>query len=353
MYDAIQAQPATFAEVARRVQTQAEQVASSELARAARIFLVGTGTSSHAAQIGYYLLRNVRSASHTPHIQALPAFDFALYGPTALSERDCVIVISHRGVKRYSLDAIKQAREANSYTLLITGQGNPASVQYAHSIFKTTEQDKSSAHTVSYTGTLAVLSTLAVALHQQANFSQLYLQSEFPALLSTCLQSDLQMKELAQRAFPRRRIWFVGGGPSGVTAQEAALKVKETSYLQAEGLPTETMLHGPFQCVEPEDLFVLIAPAGPAQERTMQLGPMIREIGAEYLVIDDGSARKLHQSASGVVSVPPVPEPLTALTCVIPLQFFAYYLALARGTDPDGFRKDDPRFAAASGLVQL
>ncbi len=124
-----------------------------------------------------------------------------------------------------------------------------------------------------------------------------------------------------------------------MTAQEVALKIKETSYLQAEGMPTETMLHGPFQCVEAEDLFVLVAPSGAARERTLEVAELAEEIGAPCVVVGDDPTAEL--------AVPGVPEPFSALTCLVPLQFFAYHLALARGTNPDGFRADDPRFARA------
>ena len=131
-----------------------------------------------------------------------------------------------------------------------------------------------------------------------------------------------------------------------MTATETALKIKETSYLQAEGMPTETMLHGPFQCVEADDLFVLIAPSGAAMERTLEVGELVEEVGAPYVIIGDDTT-EVRAGAAGVVRVPAVPEPLSALSCLVPLQLFTYHLALARGTDPDSFRVDDPRFARA------
>jgi glucosamine--fructose-6-phosphate aminotransferase (isomerizing) len=131
-----------------------------------------------------------------------------------------------------------------------------------------------------------------------------------------------------------------------VTATETALKIRETSYLQAEGMPTETMLHGPFQCVEADDLFVLIAPSGAAMERTLEVAELIEEIGAAYLIFGDDTTGALPSNAS-ILEVPDVPEPFSALSCLVPLQLFAYHLALARGTNPDTFRVDDPRFARA------
>jgi len=109
-----------------------------------------------------------------------------------------------------------------------------------------------------------------------------------------------------------------------VTAVETALKVKETSYLQAEGMPTETMLHGPFQCVEADDLFVLIAPSGVARERTLEVAELVEEVGASYVIVGDDTTEP-RPGAAGVLRVPEVPEPFNALSCLVPLQLFSFF----------------------------
>ena len=110
-------------------------------------------------------------------------------------------------------------------------------------------------------------------------------------------------------------------------------------------MSTETMLHGPFQCVEADDLFILVTPAGAAQERTLEVAELVEEIGGACLVIGDGTQDP--QENAETLTVPQVPEPFGALTCLVPLQLFTYHLALVRGTNPDAFRTDDPRFARA------
>ncbi|MBE3561403.1 MAG: SIS domain-containing protein [Ktedonobacteraceae bacterium] len=350
MYDAIQAQPQAFASVVKHVAGDAERIAA-RMAGAQRIFLIGIGTSLHAAQAAYHLLQHYHLS--TP-VQVMQAFDLALYGP-ALSAEDCVVLISHRGTKRYGLAAIQRAREAGCYTVLITGEGEPESAHYADDVIKTVAQDRSSAHTVSYIGAQAALAVLAAACgrRQGEPVQSTFLEEEIPAIMRACLHTEEQVRALAQERRQHRRIWLVGGGPSSITAQEIALKIKETSYLQAEGMTVETMLHGPFQCVEPQDLFVLIAPAGPAQERMGELAAMVQAVGAPYVLVDDGSAAALRQQAVAVISVPPVAEAFTTVTGVIPLQLWSYYLALACGTNPDGFRLEDPRFARAYQLAPL
>lgn len=349
MYEAIMAQPDASASVATSAERDADALAA-KLSGARRIFLVGIGTSFHAAQIGYLLFRVAGITT-----QAVHAFDFALYGPP-LSANDAVILISHRGSKVYGLEALKRAHAAGCFTLLITGQGEPASASYASVTLKTVAQDKSAAHTISYCASIVTLAVLANALAKRQTGDSVLPLTDLPDFLNTCLASEVQMQALAKQYLNRRRIWLVGGGPSSITAQEIALKIKETSYVQAEGMSVEAMLHGPFQCVESEDLFILIAPAGPAQERTVQFSAQVRAVGIPYLLIGDGSLAKesvCSREAAAVISVPPVNEELTALTCLLPLHLFTYYLALAKGTNPDGFRLEDPRFAEASRQVQL
>src|SRR5918995_2904975 len=98
--------------------------------------------------------------------------------------------------------------------------------------------------------------------------------------------------------------------PSAVTARETALKIKETSYLQAEGMATETMLHGPFQCVEADDLFILVAPAGAAQERTLEIAELVEEIGGACLVVGDGTEGPPKKAPNP--TLPPGTPPLRA-----------------------------------------
>lgn len=352
MYEAIHAQPDAFARVTARTKAAVGPWAA-RVASCPRIFLVGTGTSHHATLIGEHLLRTYGGglAAH-----AVQAFDFALYGPH-LSPQDCVICVSHRGTKQYTARSLERARAAGCLTVVITGDGDPSRMAQANAILYTVPQEASAAHTISYAGAIAALSVLAerIGYHRTGThpLPETFLSEDLPAALRAALATEPIVAGLARDYLERRRIWLAGGGPSAVTAQEGALKIKETSYLQAEGMAVETMLHGPFQCTGPEDLFVLIAPDGAAQPRVVELAGAVREIGGAALVVSDGTPASLRLEAGRWCTVPAVPEPFTALTCLVPLQLFAYYLALERGTNPDGFRLEDPHFARAHGLVQL
>mgnify|MGYP001241982824 CR=1 FL=1 len=352
MYEAMQGQPDAFARTAERagagLRPHIPRIAGAE-----RLFVVGIGTSYHAALIGEHLLRTYAGGVDA---RAVHAFDFALYGP-ALTPRDVVIGMSHRGTKRYTAASLGRAGDAGCFTVLVTGEGGAPGGARADVTLKTVPQEISSAHTISYSAAIGALAALAeqVGRHRTgaAPLPPGFLAGEMPAALRTALETEPQAAAFARAHVGRRRIWLVGGGPSAVTAQEAALKIKESSYLQAEGMPVEAMLHGPFQCIEADDLFVLVAPAGAAQARVIEAAGEVEALGAPFLVVGDGTAEALHRGAAGWWTVPAVPEPFTALTCVVPLQLFTYHLALARGTNPDGFRLDDPRFARAYALIKL
>ena len=347
MHDAILAQPEAFVRVIERNESAIDELAA-RMSLCERVFLAGIGTSHHASLVGEHLLRAYGGG---PDVRAVHSFELALYGPE-LRQEDCVVAVSHRGAKRYTALALEQAREKGCPTALVTGEAGSGEGR-ADAVFRTVAQERSPAHTVSYTTALAVLALLAgrVGYHRtgSATLPAGLLQREVPTALRAALATEEPVAALAREHVGRRRIWLLGGGPSTITATETALKIKETSYLQAEGMPTETMLHGPFQCVEADDLFVLIAPAGVARERTLEVAELVEEVGAPYVIFGDDTT-EARPTAAGVLRVP---EPFSAVSCHVPLQLFAYHLALARGTNPDSFRGDDPRFARADVSARL
>lgn len=353
MYDAMREQPDVFAEVATRT-TPAVEAIAGRLAACDRLYLVGIGTSYHAALAGEHLVRTYGGGIP---VQAIHAFDFALYGP-ALQPRDAVITVTHRGTKRYTLDSLTRAREAGCPTVVITGEG-PDDRAGADLVLHTVAQERSSAHTVSYAGAVAALSAVAAAVGsarlRRPTLDPALQRSAVPAAIRGALALEDKIAGRTRGLGSGLRVWLVGGGPGAVAAIEGALKVKETSYITAEGMSAEAMLHGPFQSSEPEDLFILIAQGGPAQNRVADVAAAVREIGAGLVVVDDGTAAALAPAGDPAArwSVPAVPEPFTALTCAVPLQLFSYHLALSRDTNPDGFRLEDPRFARAYRRVTL
>lgn len=334
-YDAIIAQPKAIISVLTENEEKIIRL-RGDLQKYKKIFLVGTGTSYHAAKAAQYFFSINKNGLST---QAVKAFNFSLYPPTLCSE-DLVIVISHRGTKKYSLASLQLAKEKGARTILITGKSKEKKDDLADEAFYTVEQEVSGAHTISYSTSLAILASLADKNFDSKNIAKILMET---------LKLEDAMKNIANKIKDIRHIWIIGGGPSEVTAQEIALKIKETSYMMAEGMDTETFFHGPFQSIEPQDFIVLIAPDEKAKDRTLQLIPAINAIGANYLVIGNQNMKKEKQW----YSIPETAESYTTFSCLIPLQLFAYHFALMKKTNPDSWRLDDPKFVAAEKHMKL
>ncbi len=349
MYTHIHQQPEVFANAVRRNDNAVDAFAK-RVATLDRLYIVGIGTSWHAALMAEHFMREYGGGMPA---QAVHSFDFVLYG-TPLTERDAVVVISHTGSKSFSVDVLERLKKTDAPFAFITGESGAAKNDGLEHLFVTVPAEGSATYTFSYTSALAVLAHLAgrIGEHRSgaATMDSSLLLNDVPTALTSALGTELQMHDLARTYVNARHIWLSGGGPSGVTAMEVALKIKEAAYLMAEGIPTEQMLHGPFQASDPQDLMVLVAPDGPALPRTTDLAAESKEIGLDVVVVSDGTYAG---PADTVVTVPSLPESCAAIAALIPLHFFAYWLAIERGTNPDRFRLDDERFARAFALTKL
>ncbi len=206
MHEAIHAQPEAFAYTLERNAEAVEEFAG-EIGSCERLFLVGIGTSYHAARIGEHLFRAYGGGLD---VRAVNSFDFALYGPQ-LSPEDCVVAVSHRGTKRYTAEAIERAGGVGCKTALITGEGG-APGDAVDVVFRTVTQEKSAAHTVSYTSAISVLAALAgrLGLHRtgEATLPENLLRKEIPDVLEAALQTEEEIETLAREHAGRRRIWL-------------------------------------------------------------------------------------------------------------------------------------------------
>lgn len=349
LYETILSQPDVVRAVLDSAGADADRAAGI-LAGARRVFLAGTGTSSHAAVVGEHLLRAVGADAY-----ATTNFDLAIY-PRPLGADDALVAISHRGGKRYGTLAIERARAAGARVVGLTGQNSP--MQGPEVVIATAPQERSATHTASYTANLAALALIAVRLGEQtgADVSELRTAVEhLPESIRGMFAVEGQVQPLAEALAGRGRLVLAGAGPNAVTAREGALKVKESSYLTAEGFELETLLHGGLQAVEAGDVAVLIAAQGPALERTAEAARALDALGARLLLIaDERAAGALSGVANAtIVTFPAAPEPLSPILAVLPLQFLASLTSGLRGTNPDSFRADDPVYKKANASYAL
>jgi glucosamine--fructose-6-phosphate aminotransferase (isomerizing) len=317
--------------------------AAGRLRGAQRVFLVGTGTSFHGAVIGEHLFR---AAGY--EAWAVPAFEFSQY-PPAQRPGDALIVLSHRGTKRFSVDALSRVTGLADRWITITGQGSPLDGAGA---LQTVAQERSSVHTASHLGALVRLAQVATAVSPDLHAAWAEAMQALPAQITRVVEDSRELiTPMANGIRLDRGTFFIGGGPATATALEGALKLKEAAFVFAEGHEVEQVLHGPLVSIEAADHAVVIAEPGPSLARTQEVAGGLSAIGTPFVAV--GSAAASIEGASWALSTPPLPEPLAPILNVIPLQWLAYLVSRRKGVDADLFRADDPSYAAAHARYAL
>lgn len=315
-------------ELARLLRDDSAERAAGRLRDCSRIFLVGTGTSYHGAVVGQFMLRSAGVEAW-----AVRAFEFANY-PPALREGDGLIVLSHRGSKRFSRASLDQFAGRSSRWVVITGEGSPVD---GEGVVRTVEQERSPVHTASHTGAMLRLAQMAVALGEPQWRSQL---EDLPHAVEAAVASGDEVAAQLGELELAPVTYFVGGGPARATAYEGALKLREATHLiSAEGHDVEGILHGPLVSIQPGQTVVLIEQPGRSLERIKEVEAALGEIGA------------------GVWPVAPAgddfDEVLAPIVNVVPLQWLAYHASRKLGVDADTFRRDEPPYAAAQSKFTL
>ena len=351
MYDAIQRQPQAMAEMLTKHADRVTKVAATIKGKR-RLYLVGIGTSWHAALVGEYWFR--RMAPNSLEVQAWHSFEFHSY-PPKVGPDDAVLVISHRGTKTYSFLALEQAKAAGAYTISITSNQPGQRIQVADDVLNTVDAEVSAAFTISYTSALMVLGMLASALTEEgsdraaANAGL----AKVPEVAGRVLSGGDSIREAADRFQDRKRFICVAAGPNTANAYEVALKMKETSRADSEGFHVEQLLHGPFCEVDGHCLVTLVAPPGPGYYRALDVARASAAVEAPvWALVQEGDTR-LSAEATEAYHLSAVEELWSPLTYVLPLQLFTYYLSLARGTQPDLFQQDNAKQAAAKTHYDL
>jgi glutamine---fructose-6-phosphate transaminase (isomerizing) len=312
---------------------------TERLQAATRIFVVGTGTSFHGALAGQFMLRSAGRDAW-----AIRAFEFANY-PPHFREGDALILLSHRGSKRFSREALERFMVFGRRWIAITGE---SSELVGEGIVRTVEQERSPVHTASHTGAMLRLAQVACALGRPQWHSQL---DEIPEAVAAAVALRGEVAEAVATFDLERSVHFVGGGPARANAYEGALKIREAAHrVIAEGHELEGLLHGPLISVQPDHSVVLMAQPGPSLERTREVAAALQEIGANVLAVgpEAESVRARHQ-----VVTPLLDEVLAPIVNVVPLQWLAYEAAQRLGVNADSFRRDEERYAAAQSKFTL
>jgi glutamine---fructose-6-phosphate transaminase (isomerizing) len=346
MYQTMHRQPDDLGRLLHTGWGPAEE-AARRLAAARRVFTVGIGTSYHAALVGAWLLRAAGCDA-----RAMSSFDFALYAESVdLGPQDAVVVMAHSGVKQFSTHALARAQAVGATRISI----GSLTAEHAGSqqVLRTVERERSAAFTASHLTAMLVLAQIATRLGEdrgaQATSAFRGALERLPDQVAGVLSRHDEVGPIARQA-AGRRAYAVGAGPNDATAREAVIKVREAAQGWIDGLPIEQFLHGPLVAVNADDLAVVVNVPGVAAERVAQITRVLDAIGARVWLIGAPVDGLAHATLFGL---PTLPELLSPLLTVVPIQILAYEMAVVRGINPDLFRRDDPRYANALGLLKL
>ncbi|MDE6812036.1 MAG: glutamine--fructose-6-phosphate transaminase (isomerizing) [Muribaculaceae bacterium] len=305
---------------------------------AKKIVIVACGTSWHAALIGKYLLQELCNIP----VMVEYASEFR-YNHPILEENDVVIAISQSGETADTLAAIEIARDKGAFVYGISNVVGSSIPRATHSgTYIHVGPEIGVASTKAFTGQVMVLTLLAIAVGElrgtltQEQISEYGREiNQIPDLVSEVLKLDEKIKHLSAIYTYARNFLYLGRGYSYPVALEGALKLKEISYIHAEGYPAAEMKHGPIALIDAEIPSVIVAPYDHLYDKIVSNVQQVKSRGGSIIAIVTEGDTVISQIADHVLEVPKVSELLTPIITSVPLQLLSYYIAINKGKDVD------------------
>jgi glucosamine--fructose-6-phosphate aminotransferase (isomerizing) len=305
---------------------------------ASRIIIVACGTSWHAALIGARLFESI---ARIP-AQVEYASEFRYSNPV-VTPQDIVIAISQSGETADTLAAIKLAKERGAF---VYGVCNVVSSSIARETDTGTYihvgPEIGVASTKAFTGQVTVLTMLALAIGQlRCTISKEKLTEmahaliNLPELIKETLKLNKNIERLSSIFTYAHNFLYLGRGYNYPSALEGALKLKEISYIHAEGYPAAEMKHGPIALIDREMPTVVIAPTDELHEKIISNIQQVKARGGSVIAIVTRGDETIPEIADHTLEIPPVPECLSPIIVSIPLQLLAYHIAVMKGCNVD------------------
>ncbi|MCK4294853.1 MAG: glutamine--fructose-6-phosphate transaminase (isomerizing) [Planctomycetes bacterium] len=320
-----------------------------ELTRTKRLIMTACGTAFHAGLVGEFLFEQLaRIPTETEY-----ASEFRYRNPI-IEDQTVVIAISQSGETADTLAAVEQAKERGATVLgIVNVVGSSIARATDAGIYLHVGPEIGVASTKAFTAQVTVLAMLAIELgrrrHISSNDADRYIHelSQIPDKISSILDQSDHIKEIAAANLNEENWLFLGRGFNYPVALEGALKLKEISYIHAEGLPAAEMKHGPIALIVDGMPAVFIATAGPQYDKIMGNIEEVRARGGKIIVVATKGDENIKKHADHLIAVPQTPELFQPLLTVLPLQLLAYHAAVLRGHDVD-----KPRNLAKSVTVE-
>jgi glucosamine--fructose-6-phosphate aminotransferase (isomerizing) len=315
-----------------------------------RVYIVGCGTASYAAHVAAYLIQDWVGLPATMQVGSEMR-----YSPPPIDAKTLVIGVSQSGETADTLAPLKMAEERGATVVVVTNVVGSAITREADAVcYLQAGPEIAVASTKAFVAQVLVLQMIALHLAGlrgtlTPNRLRTYGQAlrSLPRQAAETLKLAPQIKKLAQRYAGVRDFIFIGRGVGFPIAMEGALKLKELSYVHAEGYAAGELKHGPIALLDPETPLLAIATRGATYDKVVSNVAEARARSAPVIAIATEGDNQIDRYAHDVIYVPDLPEPISPVIVVLPLQLLAYEVAVARGTDVD-----QPRNLAKSVTVE-
>jgi glucosamine--fructose-6-phosphate aminotransferase (isomerizing) len=322
---------------------------SRELLHAKRIILTGQGTAWHAGLVGDYLMEDIAKVV----TECTYASEFRYRNPI-VEDGTVLIAISQSGETADTLAALREGRDKGALCLgVVNVVGSTIARETDAGIYLHAGPEIGVASTKAFTCQCVVLTMLAAFLGRRKFMSQAHCQEivdglcAIPDQMQRVLEQSEQVKEIALRFCDRENWLFLGRGYHYPVALEGALKLKEISYIHAEGMPAAEMKHGPIALINEGMPVVFVATKGLQYDKVITNIEEVRARGGKVIAVATEGDTAMKRYSDHVIYIPHVMESLQPLLTVVPLQLLAYHAAVARGCNVD-----KPRNLAKSVTVE-
>ena len=322
---------------------------AQDLVSAKRVILTACGTAWHAGLVGEYLIE---------HLARLPVeVEYASelrYRNPIIEPGTVVIALSQSGETADTLAALAETKLRGALTLgIVNAVGSTIARQTDAGVYLHAGPEIGVASTKAFTSQLAVLSLLSIFLgrrrHMPASIAAELLEglAAIPEQIEQVLDQSREIREVTGELIDEGNWLFLGRGYNYPIALEGALKLKEISYIHAEGMPAAEMKHGPIALIRDGMPVVFIAPQGTQYDKVISNIEEVRSRGGRVIAVATRGDKNIVKLADHCFFIPECPEPLQPLLTVIPLQLLAYHAATLRGCNVD-----KPRNLAKSVTVE-
>ncbi|MDP9180425.1 MAG: glutamine--fructose-6-phosphate transaminase (isomerizing) [Chloroflexota bacterium] len=321
-----------------RVELDDVRLTSEQLGQVRRVMLLGMGTSLHAAMVGRYFIERIAGLPAEYDNASEMRYREPLIGPDTL-----VISVTQSGETVDTLAAMEQAKRKGCPQVAITNVPGSQATRMANGTVHTRcGLEIGVCSTKTYTASITAMYLLACYLAQERGvvdrermagyFEPL---ARLPNLAGEVMKVEPQIEKLAHRFFRCENFLFLGRGLQFPVAMEGALKLKEVSYIHAEGYPAGEMKHGPIALIDRDMPVVALCPRDGLREKMLSNIEQVKTREGTVIAVGTEGDRELEEKADEMIFVPEIAPLLAPVLTSIPLQMFGYHVAVRRGCDVD------------------